>query len=152
MQFNRVLFQQMHVFMLKLVIIIFSESYIIARGGRLLHARAQSYSSRVSTPSLKNHFSDTIQLLYGGTACKFLTVFLSHEPPETISANLFFLPSRGKGHCVSCNKISLPTTHYCIGNTTVAWWFSMCFCSSPLFFLIFHCCENDTTHITLHAV
>jgi len=67
----------MPVFKLKLVIIISSESYIIARGGRLLHARAQSYSSSASNPSLRKHFSDTIQLLYGGMACKFFGIFIT---------------------------------------------------------------------------
>lgn len=81
----------MHVFKLKLVIIIFSESYIIARGGRLLHARAQSYSSSASTPSLKKHFSDSIQLLYGGMACKswyFYHMNLQRLPPLTCSSFL----------------------------------------------------------------
>lgn len=83
--------QQMHVFKLKLVIIIFSESYIIARGGRLLHARVQSYSSSASTPSLKKHFSDSIQLLYGGMACKswyFYHTNLQRLPPLTCSSFL----------------------------------------------------------------
>lgn len=46
----RALLQQTPVFKQILVMIFFSESYIIARGGRLLHAGAQSYSGSASTP------------------------------------------------------------------------------------------------------
>lgn len=78
----------------------------------------------------------------------FYHMNLQRLPPLTCSSFI----KEGRDTASPIIKISLPTIHYCVGNTAAGWWFSICSCPSLLLSpLIFHCCKKMTLR-TLHRM